>query len=249
MTAVMAPCRFQTETGYMMTPFPLSEHDFSGDAPPPADLLSLVDALAPGQTLTLRLARETARAFLSMLLSERKGLFEWSPDADGMAVTVEVARRDAVQGSSRSILEALSWDHDRIDAIERAAFAARAAGDLGTATLVFGRFARGLLRHIEFEEELLFPALETKAGFPPHAGPTAVMRAEHIEIRALIERLLSSIGDPSVDPNPLRQRLQETLTPHNDKEEQILYPMSDQFLSAAGADGLVARIQAYEARV
>jgi regulator of cell morphogenesis and NO signaling len=230
----------------MTTPLAPPAHDLSAAAPPPADLLSLVDALAPGQLLTLRLSPKMARALLATLTAERKGLFEWSPEADGAAVRVDVARRDAAPGSKRGVFEALSWDHDRIDAFEQGAFAARAAGDLEAARALFERLARSLFRHIGFEEDLLFPALESAAGLPPHAGPTAVMRAEHVEIRAAVQLLLDAIGDPSVDLTPLRQRLHGALGPHNEKEERILYPMADRVLSGPGSDELVAAIQAYE---
>jgi hypothetical protein len=232
----------------MTTPIAPPAHDLSGAAPQPADLLPLVDALTPGQLVALRLSRETARAFLETLTAERRGLFEWSPEPDGDAVRVDVVRREVAPGSRRGVFETLSWDHDRLDAFEQGAFAARALGDLEAARALFERFARGLFRHIGFEEDLLFPALESAAGFPPHAGPTAVMRAEHVEIRAAVQLLRDAIGDPSADPTPLRQRLHGALGPHNEKEERILYPMADRVLSGPGSDELVAAIQAYEAR-
>src|SRR5450830_1768918 len=248
MTAVMAGCRSRTEPPRMTTPVAPPTHDLSGAAPRTEDVLSLVDALAPGQLLTLRLSTETARVLLATLTAERKGLFEWSPEADGNAMRVDVVRRDAAPGSKRGVFEALSWDHDRIDAFEQGAFAARAAGDLEAARALFDRFARGLFRHIGLEEDLLFPALESAAGLSPRAGPTAVMRAEHVEIRAAVQALRVAIGDPSVDPMPFRRRLHATLGPHGMKEEQILYPMADRVLSGPGSDELVAAIQAYEAR-
>ena len=232
----------------MTTPLAPPAHDLSGAAPRPADLLSLVDALAPGQLLTLRPSPETARALLAALTAERKGLFEWSPEADENAVRVDVVRRDAAPGSKRGVFGALSWDHDRLDAFEQGAFAARAAGDFEAARALFDRFARGLFRHIGFEEDLLFPAFESAAGLAPHAGPTAVMRGEHLEIRAAVQLLRDAIGDPSVDAVPLRERLHAALGPHNEKEERILYPMADRVLSGPGSDELVAAIQAYEAR-
>jgi hypothetical protein len=232
----------------MTTPLAPPAHDLSGAAPPTEDVLSLVDALVPGQSLTLRLSPERARTVLSALTADRRGLFEWSPEADGNAMRVDVVRRAAAPGSRRGVFEALSWDHDRLDAFEQGAFAARSAGDLEAARALFERFARGLFRHIGFEEDLLFPALESAAGFPPHAGPTAVMRAEHVEIRAAVEMLRDAIGDPSADPTALRQRLHGALGPHNEKEEQILYPMADRVLSGPRSDELVAAIQAYEAR-
>jgi regulator of cell morphogenesis and NO signaling len=248
MTAVMAGSRPKAEPSRMTTPLAPPTHDLSGTAPRTEDVLSIVDALAPGQLLTLRLSAETARALITTLTAERKGLFEWSPEADESAVRVDVVRRDAAPGSKRGVFEALSWDHDRIDAFEQGAFAARAAGDLEAARALFERFARGLFRHIGFEEDLLFPALESATGLPRNAGPTAVMRAEHVEIRAAVQLLRDAIGDPSVDPTPLRQRLHGTLGPHNEKEGRILYPMADRVLSGPGSDELVAAIQAYEAR-
>ena len=232
----------------MTTPLAPPTHNLSGAAPRTEDVLSLVDALVPGQSLTLRLSPETARAFLTALTAERRGLFEWSPEAHGNAVLIDVVRRDAAPGSKRGVFEALSWDHDRLDAFEQGAFAARTAGDLEAARALFERFARGLFRHIGFEENLLFPALESAAGLSPYAGPTAVMRAEHVEIRAAVQLLRDAIGDPSVNPTPLRQRLHGALGPHNEKEEQILYPMADRVLSGPRSDELVAAIQAYEAR-
>ena len=248
MTAVMAGCRFPTERLHMTTHLAPPAHDLLGAAARPADLLSLADALAPGQLLTLRLSPETARGLIATLNEERKGLFEWSPETEGNAVRVDVVRRDAAPGSRRCVFEALSWDHDRLDAFEQGAFAARAAGDLEAAGALFDRFAQGLFRHIGFEEDLLFPALESAAGWPPQAGPTAVMRAEHVEIRAAVQLLRDAIGDPAADPTPLRHRLHGALGPHNEKEEQILYPMADRALSGPGSDELVAAIQAYEVR-
>ncbi|MDL2718001.1 MAG: hemerythrin domain-containing protein [Acidobacteriota bacterium] len=223
-------------------------HTPSGAAQHSAELLPLVDALAPGQILTLSLSLESARALLATLSAERKGLFEWSPEADGDAVRVDVVKRDAAKGSLRGVLEALSWDHARIDGFEQGAFAARAAGDLEAARALFERFARNLFRHIGFEEDLLFPALESAAGLPPHAGPTAVMRAEHIEIRATVQLLRGAIGDSSADTVRLRERLHGTLGPHSVKEERILYPMIDRVLSGLRSDELVGAIQAYEPR-
>lgn len=246
MTTVMADSRPRTEPWCMMIPSAPPTHDLAGTTPRPADVLALVDALAAGETLTLRLDLASARAILATLTAERKGLFEWSPESDGDALRVDVTRRDATPGSKRGVFEALSWDHDRIDAFELGAFAARAAGDLETARALFERFEVGLFRHIGFEEDLLFPAIESAAGFPPHAGPTAVMRAEHVEIRAAVRLLHDAIGDPSADAESLRGRLHATLGPHNEKEERILYPMADRALPGAGPDELVAAIQAYE---
>lgn len=209
----------------------------------PPRLLAAFDALAPGETLVVKTPLP-AHDLLETLQRDRKGQFEWTPAGfaagpDG----VEVLRRDAAPGASRGIFEALAWDHDRLDALEGAAFESLGAGDLASARTTFAAFARGLERHIRFEEEILFPAVEERAGFPPHAGPTAVMRAEHAEIRACLAGITAALDADGAGAQAIRARLGGLLGDHNLKEERILYPLADRALGRAGADDLVARIQ------
>jgi regulator of cell morphogenesis and NO signaling len=211
-------------------------------------LLSELDRLQPEELMTLVGSAEQLRDAGKLLRERRAGTYEWTPlapAADGRA-QVEVARRAAASGTPREILEALAWDHDRLDALENAAFAQLEAGDVHGATDTFSKFAFGLDRHIRFEEELLFPAFEDAACIPPHAGPTAVMRHEHVEIRNLLWAIGTAIakgGSPEL--RALRGRFHDLLGGHNDKEEQVLYPSVDRMLGPE-ADGLMARIQMME---
>lgn len=206
--------------------------------------LAAFEAMKPGQTLVLSLDHEPG-PLLARAQTELKGLFDWSPLEEGPRVwRVEVARRDASRGSLRRVTEALSWDHDRLEALDARAFDARSAGDHRTASEVFAVFAHGLRRHIRFEEELLFPEFEARAGFPPDAGPTAVMRAEHREILALLDEIGHAIGDAAAPAEQSRIALHEVLGGHNLKEEQVLYPGVDRLMTEAESDDLVARIQA-----
>ena len=142
-----------------------------------ARVLAVFDALAPAETLVL-LGGDASGDVLRGLQNERRGLFEWSVLEPGPAIwRIAISRRDGTTGPLRGVNEALSWDHDRLEAIEEAAFRKRGAGDLQGAYELYAEFAAGLRRHIGFEEELLFPAFEERTGFPPTAGPTAVMRA------------------------------------------------------------------------
>ena len=222
----------------------VSTLDLAGaDAPArAAALLARFDALAPGETLVL--AEAPALDLLEALRCERRGLFEWTPAgfAAGPA-GIEVLRRDAASGTSRGVFEALAWDHDRLDALDGAAFSALAADDVAGARAVFAAFARGLGRHIRFEEEILFPTLEERAGFRPEAGPTAVMRAEHVEIRACLAGIAAALDGGGAGAPAIRARMLSVLGGHNLKEEQILYPLADRALGASEADELVARIQ------
>ena len=214
--------------------------------PPPGgqeDALRLFDSLLPGQSVVV-LADRPPRELLTRLQSERRGTFEWSPLEDGPAMfRVELTRRSAGRGAMREVAEALAWDHDRLDAIEQRAFESLESGNGDEARAIWDEFAVGLRRHIRFEEEVLFPAFEERVGLSAEAGPTAVMRAEHRDIAALIEaigRALASKGAPEA----LRAALHDLLAGHNVKEERVLYPATDRALSPPERDALVARIQA-----
>lgn len=91
-----------------------------------------------------------------------------------------------------------------------------------------------LLEHIRFEEEALFPLLEERVGLSPDQGPTAVMRQEHGQFKALIDDAGKKLeaGNGEGFRTSLR-RLLQGLGDHNVKEERILYPMAMQHLDEA----------------
>ena len=211
------------------------------------ECLSRFDDLEPGAKMELK-TRDSGAGVLAKLQAARAGTFEWSPIQSGPPVWItEIARR-AEPSARRQVLEALAWDHDRLDALEAQAFRAREAGDLQTAFDLYARFASGLRRHIGFEEEILFLAFEAASGTPANCGPTAVMRVEHREIEDLLEQIASGIGDAASEPDMLRARFHAVLGDHNAKEEQVLYPTTDYLLGAETADRLVRKIQGYEGR-
>jgi len=215
------------------------------DRPSPDDFLSRFDALRPGETLVIETAADPS-PHRAALQARRAGRFEWSPDLEGPPRwRTTVARRTDDAGGLRSITEALGWDHDRLEALEREAFAARDRGELAEAVGLFDAFARGLDRNIGFEEALLFPAFESASGHPTGAGPTAVMREEHRRIRSLLAEIAEEIGDPSASPADRRRSLAWVMEEHNVKEEQILYPMTDEALGPDAADRLMQEIQAF----
>jgi regulator of cell morphogenesis and NO signaling len=205
--------------------------------------LAAFDALAPSESLVV-LGGADLGDLLRRLQADRKGTFEWFPLGSGSSgFRVQVTRRAAEPGAQREITEALAADHDRLDALEEQAFRHFAANDVTRAQGAWAEFSFGLLRHIRFEEEILFPAFEEKTGFAPTHGPTGVMRGEHREI----ERLVDAIGRAFTGDGTalrLRNELHRVLGEHNMKEERMLYPGTDQCLGPAERDALVARIQA-----
>jgi len=207
-------------------------------------VLSAFDSLAPGEALVVT-TDHAPQPLLRHFQVDRAGLFEWSPLEEGPpAWRTEIVRRSAVAGELRGVSEALSWDHDRLEEIERKAFEALARGDSAGAVAAWRDFAFGLKRHIRFEEGILFPAFEEKAGVSPDAGPTAVMRAEHREIESLLDAIGGALEGNGAAALPLRGDLHRVLGQHNLKEEQVLYPATDQWLGGPERDALVKRIQA-----
>ncbi len=93
-------------------------------------------------------------------------------------------------------------------------------------------FLEELEEHLIMEESVLFPQFESATGMTH--GPTAVMRAEHGQMRELCLQLTDALSNQD---QTLYLGLSETLMvlmqQHNMKEEQMLYPMSDQVLGDA----------------
>ena len=201
------------------------------------------DKLQAGEALVV-VSGHAPKKLLGRLQGERPGLFEWSPLEAGPAVwRTRLDRRDATPGAKRGVSEALAWDHDRLDQLDSRVFEARKAADYAAAGSAFAEFELGLRRHIRFEEEILFPEFEERTGLPPDGGPTGVMRAEHREIEAVLERLRDAVPSPGPAAETLRESLTGVLGWHNEKEEGVVYPGVDKLMSDDEKDALVRRIQ------
>ena len=116
-------------------------------------------------------------------------------------------------------------DHDRLDELFTN-FQRLKRIDFAQAKPYFREFKFGLQRHIIWEEEILFPIFEQKTGMN-NGGPTFVMRQEHRLIGKHLEAIHDKVRvlDPNSDGD--EEALLNVLFAHNQKEEQILYPMID----------------------
>ena len=131
------------------------------------------------------------------------------------------------------LAESLSQHHRYCDRFFETALDAAGRSDWGTFTSKIAALKDALEQHIAFEEQELFPAFEEVSGM--HAGPTEVMRMEHIEMRDLLDAL--GAAQPRIDPEGCRaelEHLRALLQEHNVKEEAVLYPACDQLLGARG---------------
>ncbi len=133
----------------------------------------------------------------------------------------------------------LTHDHHACDDLFAAAENAAAAGDWPRAQQDFERFDAGLRRHFSMEEDVLFPAFEARTGMS--GGPTFVMRAEHRQMLGLLAEMGAALarrdGQAYLGQS---ETLLMLMRQHNMKEENILYPMSDQALSDRRAELLAA---------
>ncbi|MCW8885515.1 MAG: hemerythrin domain-containing protein [Motiliproteus sp.] len=97
-------------------------------------------------------------------------------------------------------------------------------------------FCNDLESHLQNEEQQLFPAFEQITG--NSAGPTAVMRMEHEQMRAMVSDMNDALEQQNGETYlGLSETLMILMQQHNMKEEQILYPMTDRVI--ADSAGLI----------
>ena len=124
-----------------------------------------------------------------------------------------------------SLSEFLTHDHQHCDATWAAV---EAQDDDLPAT--WEQFRHELLRHLDFEEQVLFPAFEQISGM--RGGPVDVMRMEHNRMRALVGQMEDELA--AGNPEGLLDQgdtLMMLIQQHNMKEEGVLYPMMSRALA------------------
>lgn len=141
-----------------------------------------------------------------------------------------------------SITAWMQQDHVLIDGILERATAAAQAGDLAALEREATLFLQRLERHIDMEENLLFPAFEERTGMTA-AGPSAQMRAEHEQMQGIFLQMRAAVAaKDAAGYRRASQALLEVLVPHNLKEEQMMYPMLDDAMGAE-APALLADVR------
>ena len=129
-----------------------------------------------------------------------------------------------------SIKEYLSADHGRCDELF-AAMEDAAAKSIEDAKGAYEEFAKETERHFQMEERVMFLEFEQKTGMTQ--GPTAMMRHEHTQMRNLLSDMGKAIEAKDKDKFfGSSETLMILMQQHNMKEEQMLYTMAQQHLSA-----------------
>lgn len=207
-------------------------------------IFKMFDALEEGASFVLSTDHDP-KPLLLLFQHDRPSIFDWSPLEEGPEVwRIRISRRPPAAGG-RSVSEYLAWDHDRLDTLLQGARASLKSGEPAAAVRQFSEFHTGLLRHIRMEEEVLFPAFEKATGLG-EAGPTAVMRLEHREIQRILERMraVCTKGAPALPAfTALHAELLSVLTDHNVKEENVVYPLTDQTHSPSLREEVIRQMQ------
>jgi hemerythrin-like domain-containing protein len=103
--------------------------------------------------------------------------------------------------------------------------------------------------HHAKEEDILFPAME-QAGIPNDGGPVGIMLIEHNQGREFVAGLAEGIaGYKAGDPEGIPQVMENArayvvlLFQHIQKENQVLYPMAQRAIDAAGWKAISAQFE------
>ncbi len=120
-------------------------------------------------------------------------------------------------------------DHRRCDDLWAAVEGPAGGDDALGAAQAFASFDKAMRRHLDMEEQVLFPAFESATGMV--RGPTMVMRAEHDQMRGLLDQMAMALADQDLgglldNGDTLLMVIQQ----HNVKEEGMLYPMMQMHL-------------------
>jgi iron-sulfur cluster repair protein YtfE (RIC family) len=149
------------------------------------------------------------------------------------------------QSSTDSITGFMDAEHARIHGMWEQTSAALYAEEFGKLHRLAGDFIAALKRHINAEEQILFPAIEKKT---QDDEATGAMRLEHRQMEHMLEHLkplltvqelwtgIKAVEGQEIEPGGL-------LRSHENKEHDVLYPLADQVLGADEARQLIARMR------
>lgn len=143
-----------------------------------------------------------------------------------------------------SISNYMGSDHRRCDELFAIAEGQASKGDWTATKERFDTFHKATEHHFHMEEDVLFPTFEQASGMS--MGPTQVMRMEHGQMRELFASMQEALERQDSDAFlGDAETLLILMQQHNMKEEQMLYPMTEQTFGAQGED-VLAKMQALE---
>ncbi len=107
------------------------------------------------------------------------------------------------------------------------------------------QFDDSMRRHFAMEEDVLFPAFESRSGMGG-GGPTAMMKMEHQQMRGLLDQIGAAMDSAeTTDALDIGDTLLMLIQQHNVKEEGMLYPMAENMLAGEWAV-LAGQLERYQ---
>ncbi len=123
--------------------------------------------------------------------------------------------------------ETMTANHRQCDLLFSRAEAFIARDDWEQGRPAFDHFRNAMKQHFSMDEEVLFPSLEQCT--EQTMGPTRVMQMEHEQMRQLLFDMEEALAREDRDQYlGFARTLMVIIQQHNTREEQILFPMSDQ---------------------
>ncbi len=140
------------------------------------------------------------------------------------------------QASQSSIREFYQKDHDQLEVLFRS-YQMMKRKDPEGAIEAFGEFRSGVRRHMNWEEEILFPIYEARTGKKTE-GPTVLMKQEHEKIREALDAIHGKVSAGDLETDLEEERLLLVLSDHHTHEESLLYPAIDHVISPCQVVGI-----------
>lgn len=134
------------------------------------------------------------------------------------------------------------WDHQRLDG-QLADLKRRVdRGNLAGARKLLGHYRRGIQRHLQIEESVIFQTVASERTGAARVATSAV-QDDHAKILIPVEEMARALEAEDVAAfRAAYARLAALMPLHNQKEEQALYPV-DALVGAAEAERIVARLR------
>lgn len=194
---------------------------------------SALRGLERGSTVTLLTAQEPSLMMRSLDLQLRNNL-AWTISVTAQGWRVEVRHRG--DAAVVDVLDLLTRDHKRLDALLAQGMRLVDQGDTAAAAPLLREFSAALLRHVNAEDEVLLPLF----GMPvAEEAPAAIMRREHSQILSQLAAIADCLAVDPLQAGELSAYcaiLSGTLAKHEYREENNLFPQWQAALARLSQD-------------
>ncbi len=194
--------------------------------------------LKPEEKIMIK-AKGDFDAVMTLFQNQNWGNYDWLP----LSISSEgwSGYLIAKPGEFTSIYKIMESHHKHCDSTYIHAENVIGEGNNDLGKELMRSFVWNMKLHFAREETILFPAFEEKTGMT--SGPTQVMRVEHEQIRGVLKEVSDCLNEGNLQRIfDLSEAMLILIAQHNSKEENILYPTTDQYLGLE-ADGIARKLQ------